>query len=354
MGWTYKKAGVDLEKVRKAHKRITRILKATYRLRRKKFGEVVLGVGHYASLLDIGGGRALALHADGVGSKVMIAQLMDKYDTVGIDCVAMNVNDLICMGAEPVAMVDYLVVEKSDDRMIADIMRGLSKGAKEAKVAILGGETAVMPDVVKGAVEGKGFDLAALSIGVVDKSNVIDGRKLASNDVIIGLRSSGIHSNGLTLARKVIFGSGATVDDHFDGSDRTIGEELLTPTKIYVKSVRSVLAAADVHAVAHITGGAYTKLRRFEEYANVGFEFDSLPTPPTIFPFVQRLGKVADEEMYRTFNMGIGMCLFVAPEDVDIALRVCELKGDKAVVVGKVTRKRGIIIKTPSGRWIVP
>ncbi|MHC1627999.1 MAG: AIR synthase related protein, partial [Candidatus Nezhaarchaeales archaeon] len=183
-GWSYSKAGVDLDKIKKAHKAIASLIESTYKFREGLFGSIIKGAGHYAALIDIGGGKALALHADGVGTKVLIAQLMGKYDTVGIDCVAMNVNDLICVGAEPIALIDYLAMERSDEEMAAEIIKGLAKGAEMAGIAIIGGETAVMPDVIKGAVEGKGFDLAGLSIGVIDLDKLILGDKIQLGDVV--------------------------------------------------------------------------------------------------------------------------------------------------------------------------
>ncbi|MEM2629835.1 MAG: phosphoribosylformylglycinamidine cyclo-ligase, partial [Candidatus Bathyarchaeia archaeon] len=195
---TYAKAGVDIEKVRKSHESIAKLLKDTFLLRRGKFGEVLIEVGHYAGLIDIGGNLALAMHTDGVGTKTLIAKAMNKYDSIGIDCVAMNVNDLICLGAEPIALVDYLAIDEPDEWVILEIMKGLVKGAEEAEAAIIGGETAIMPDLING------FDLSAMSIGIVEKNKVITGKKISLGDIIIGLESSGIHSNGLTLARKVL------------------------------------------------------------------------------------------------------------------------------------------------------
>lgn len=255
-GWTYAKSGVDLARVKKAHRDIARLLSSTFKLREGKVGKVLSSIGHYAGLIDVGGGLALALHADGVGTKVLVAQLMDRYDTVGIDCVAMNVNDLVCIGAEPIALVDYLVVERAEEDMIAEIMEGLVKGAELAEVAIVGGETAVMPDVIKGEVEGKGFDLAALSIGVVDRRFILTGSELRPGDVIVGVESNGIHSNGLTLARKVLL-QDRSVYDSLPELECSIGEELLKPTFIYVKPTLKALKSLELHAIAHITGGAF-------------------------------------------------------------------------------------------------
>jgi phosphoribosylformylglycinamidine cyclo-ligase len=232
--FTYADAGVDIEKVRKSHARMAEIFKQTFSQRFEKFGRVVSDIGHYAGLIDIGGGKVIAIHVDGVGTKTLIAQAMRKYDTVGIDCVAMNVNDLICMGAEPVSLVDYIALEKADDTIVAEIAKGLAKAAKEAGVAIVGGETAIMPDVVKG------FDLAAMSLGVAYKDRIVTGAKMVPGDIVIGLESSGIHSNGLSLARKLLLGR-FDIGTHVKELDCTAGEELLRPTRIYVKPVLEVL-----------------------------------------------------------------------------------------------------------------
>jgi len=351
-GWTYAKSGVDVSKVRKIHKSIAELLAKTHEQRKGKLGEVLSRIGHYAGLIDIGGGRALALHADGVGTKVLVAQLMDKYDTVGIDCVAMNVNDLVCMGAEPIALVDYLVVEKPDEEMVAEIMEGLAKGAELAGVAIVGGETAVMPDVVKGEVAGRGFDLAALSVGMVEVDKVLTGSAMRPGDAVVGVASNGIHSNGLTLARKVLLSEERTVDDTLPELSCSIGEELLKPTYIYVRPTLEALRNLDVHGVAHITGGAFTKLRRFEDYVKVGFKLDALPEPPGVFKAIMRLGKVAWEEMYRTFNMGVGLCLMVPSEAVDDVITLYERHGFKAWRVGEVVKEPGVWVKPPGHRLI--
>ncbi len=200
--WTYRKSGVDLREIRKLHKTVELAFSSTHKARAGKIGEVICGVGHYAGLIDIGD-RVLALHTDGVGSKVLVAQEMRKFSTIGIDCIAMNVNDIICMAAEPVAAVDYIALKQPNAKLVGELTKGLTRGAKEASISIVGGETAILPDIVQGA--GKdAFDLAASCVGVAEKKKTILDRKIREGDVIIGLASSGIHSNGLTLARKVL------------------------------------------------------------------------------------------------------------------------------------------------------
>lgn len=350
---TYAEAGVNVKKIRAAQAKIRRIAEATFKLRKGKFGEVIGRFGHYASLIDIGGGRAVALHADGVGTKVLIAQLMNKYDTVGIDCVAMCVNDLICIGAEPLALIDYLAVQRADNTLISEIMKGLARGAELADVAIVGGETAVMPDVIQGAVKGRGFDLAALSVGLVQLKRIITGEAMKPGDVVIGLKSSGIHSNGLTLARKVLFEhKKLSVHSRLPGLRKTVGEELLEPTRIYVRPILEILKKVEVHALAHITGGAFNKLSRFEEYAKVGFELDKMPKHPPIFCFLKKFGAITDVEMYQTFNMGVGFCVVTPRRQGDRVIRICKKHKVPATIIGKVNRQTGVKIKTPKGKLI--
>ncbi|MFH1328658.1 MAG: phosphoribosylformylglycinamidine cyclo-ligase [Candidatus Bathyarchaeota archaeon] len=342
--WTYAKAGVDISQSNKAHAEIGKLIKKTFKIRTGKFGNVIGKFGHYASLIDTGGKRALALHADGCGTKVLIAQLLNKYDTVGMDCVAMCANDLICLGAEPLALVDYLAVEKPHSQMIQEIMKGLVNGAKIAGMAVIGGETAVMPDVIKGAVKGKGFDLAALSLGVVEKEKTITGEKISPGDVVIGLESSGIHSNGLTLARKIFEDAGLSVKSKPKELDRTVGEELITPTKIYVREVLQMLQKVDIHGLANITGGAYTKLKRFWDYADVGFSLNKMPNPHKIFKVMQERGNISIEEMHKTFNMGIGFCIISPKAELQKINNICKKHRTRTFNLGKIIAEKEIRI----------
>ncbi len=332
--FTYAKAGVDISKIKKSHKSIAELLKETFSSRDGKFGKVLTEIGHYAGLIDIGGNKVLALHVDGVGTKVLIAQSLNKYDTVGIDCVAMCVNDIICMGAEPVALVDYLAIEEPNDEMINEITKGLVEGAKQADTAIVGGETAVMKDVIVGK-EKKGFDLAAMCVGVVDKEKIITGEKMRVNDIVIGLESSGIHSNGLTLARKVLS------DEHH--------EKLLKPTLIYVKPVLEIINNCEVHGLANITGGAFSKLMRIGEKAGVGFLLDNMPEIPEIFRLIQKEGNISDKEMYRTFNCGIGFCVVVPENESEKVVEICKKHEINARKIGKVVGEKDVKVKTSSG-----
>ncbi len=331
---TYAKSGVDISKVKKVHKSIAESLKETFSSRDDKFGKVLTEIGHYAGLIDIEDNKVLALHVDGVGTKVLIAQMLNKYDTIGIDCVAMCINDIICMGAEPVALVDYLAVEETKDDIINDIMKGLVEGAKQADVAIVGGETAVMKDVITG-IKGKGFDLAAMCVGIVDKDHIINGENVIPGDVVIGLESSGIHSNGLTLARKVL--------------PKKYYKNLLKPTLIYVKPVLEIIKNCEVHGLANITGGAFSKLMRIGEKAKVGFLLDNMPELPKIFKIIQKYGKISDREMHRTFNCGIGFCIVVPDNEYEKINQICNRYKIKTEKIGKVTKEKDVKIKTHSG-----
>ena len=318
---TYAEAGVDIHK----ENRSIDAMKAVLTTKRKGFGAPMTEIGHYAGLLDMGS-FALAMTTDGVGSKVLIANAISKWDTVGIDCIAMNVNDLYAIGAEPIAFVDYLAVEKVDPERAAQIAIGLARGAEISNMTIVGGETASLPEIIRG------FDLAGTAIGIVDKGKVVTGEKIRKGDVLVGVPSSGLHSNGYTLARRIIAESKYTYFDAMPGSKNSIGEELLTPTRIYPEIVELV-QECDVHGLAHITGSGLLKLRRI---SSLGFEITDPLEPQPIFRFLQELGNVDEAEMYRTFNMGMGFVVVVAEEEVD---RACSIMGPGSRVVGTVVKE---------------
>ncbi|MGQ9729445.1 MAG: phosphoribosylformylglycinamidine cyclo-ligase, partial [Candidatus Fervidibacter sp.] len=291
-----------------------------------------------------------------VGTKVLVAGMIDKYDTVGIDCVAMNVNDVLSVGAKPAIFVDYLAVERLDPNVVEQIAKGLAEGARQAGVAIVGGELAQIKEMLKGTEEGKGFDLVGTCVGVLRPQKVITGQNIRSGDVVIGLASNGIHSNGLTLARRIFFELAKWSPTQFVPElSCTIGEELLKPTRIYVKSVLSVLEQVVVKALVHITGGGFLNLLRVQTPCQ--FVLDELPEPPPIFALIQRLGQVPSPEMFTTFNMGVGFCLIVAPDDADKVIDILQTHGERAKVIGqvgalggkKVTIPRKGLTFTPSG-----
>jgi phosphoribosylformylglycinamidine cyclo-ligase len=314
---TYADSGVDI----RAEERAISAMKGIMTGRRRGIGAPITEIGHYAGLIDMGE-YAIAMTTDGVGSKVLIANEMKKWDTVGIDCMAMNVNDLLAIGAEPLAFVDYLALEKVDPVMTAAIAVGLERGAEISNVSIVGGETASLPEIIRG------FDLAGTCIGMIKKKDVITGEKIEKGDMIVGLPSSGLHSNGYTLARKIVEESDYTYFDRMPYSKRTIGEELLEPTRIYMEALE-VIQKADIHGMAHITGSGLLKLHRISGF---GFEIDDPIEPQPIFRFLQEEGGVAEDEMYRTFNMGMGWVFVLPEDDVDTVLKMTDGK-----LVGEIT-----------------
>jgi phosphoribosylformylglycinamidine cyclo-ligase len=323
--FSYAKAGVDIRQEEKAVKALVSQIKHV----RQGFGRPIL-MGHYASVLDFGD-VGVAITTDGVGTKILVAEKLGKFDTIGIDCVAMNVNDLVAIGAEPIAMVDYIATFKPDEKIMEEIAVGLEKGCEMANITLVGGETATLPDLIKG------WDLVGTAIGVVRKDRIITGERIEPGDVIFGIPSSGIHSNGLTLARKVIENAGYSYNDEFENG-KTIGEELLTPTRIYIE-VLDVVRNFEVHGLAHITGGGLLNLKRLK---SMKFVIDDPLPPQRIFKFIQELGNVDDDEMYRTFNMGMGFAV-ILPKDE--AKRLEREKIVEGKIVGYVEEGEGVYVK---------
>ncbi len=324
--FSYAKAGVDIFQEERAVKALLGHIKYV----REGFGKPIL-LGHYASVLDFGE-FGLAITTDGVGTKIMVAEKLGKFDTIGIDCVAMNVNDLLAVGAEPIAMVDYIATFRPDENVMAEIAKGLERGCELANITLVGGETATLPDLIKG------WDLVGTAVGVVDKKGIITGEEIRPGDVIFGIPSSGIHSNGLTLARKVIENAGYSYTDEFE-KGRSIGEELLTPTRIYVREVLEIIKNYEVHGMAHITGGGLLNLKRLK---NVRFVIDRPLKPHRIFEFIQELGNVDDVEMFRTFNMGMGFAIVMPKEEAKRLERAGITDGR---IVGYVEEGEGIFVK---------
>jgi phosphoribosylformylglycinamidine cyclo-ligase len=321
----YRDSGVDTAEADKGLRHIVRRVQGTWP--RHGMGRVVLPIGYFANVVEMDG-IGIALCTDGVGSKTIIATMMGKYDTIGIDCVAMNVNDMICVGAKPLSLVDYIAIDQADSAMLDAIAVGLCDGAHMAGVSISGGETAQLKDIVRG------FDLVGMAVGRVDLDKVICGHDVRAGDVVIGVRSSGIHSNGLSLARRAFFESGTFRIDHkFDELDATLGEELLRPTDIYVAEAMEILEnVGGVKALINITSDGLLNLTRID--SPVGFEIDRLIEPHPIFVLIQRLAGVADSEMYEVFNMGIGFCYVVAPASADLVLSILKKHGRHAHVIG--------------------
>ncbi len=301
---------------------------------RQDLGAPALGIGHYANVLRIGDNLGLAISTDSVGSKVLVAELLGKYDTLGIDCIAMNANDVLCVGAEPIALVDYIAVQEARADVLEQLGRGLYEGARQANITIPGGELAQLPEVVQGAHPGTGLDLVGTCVGIGALDRLIVGQDLTPGDVVLGLESSGIHSNGLTLARKVLFDTaGYRPDEHLQEFGRTVGEELLEPTRIYVRPVWQMLAERiPIHGLYHITGDGLLNLARGENA--VGFDLEWLPEPQPIFDVIRRRGGISAPEMYRVFNMGVGFCLVLPETAVGDAQRVAAAHGLTAHVLG--------------------
>jgi len=345
--FTYADVGVDRE-LRAESKKALQILTETYRFSR--YGEVVQLP--YENIFPSGKNRYLDLVIEGVGTKVLVAQLAEKYDTIGIDCVALAVNDVIRSGAKPLAIADNIHAQVSDPALVKEWIKGIVRGAAEAECVVPSGEIGDVAEVIKGLVEGKGFDMIVATIGEVTSEKIISGRDIKAGDVVIGLRSSGIHSNGVSLARKILFkqwGGRYEPYDIPDGLDREIVYEVLEPMKIYVKPLLAVADELKVKAAVHITGDAYLKFDNLTRFSKgIGFEFDNF-NPQPIFELIQKTASelgcvITDEEMLKTFNMGWGFAVIVDKRNRDKTLDVLEKNGVKAEQIGQVTDSRGIRI----------
>ena len=321
----YKTSGVDTAEADAGLSRIVARVQKTWP--RSGQGRVLLPIGYFANVIEMDG-VGIAICTDGVGSKTIIADMMRKYDTIGIDCVAMNVNDMICVGAKPLSLVDYIAVSHTDAAMLDAVGAGLCEGARMAQVSISGGETSQLKDVVTG------FDLVGMAVGRVALDKIIDGANVRAGDVVIGVRSNGIHSNGLSLARRAFFGEGRYAVDHkFDELSHTLGEELLRPTDIYVPEALEILERVrGIKALANITSDGLLNLTRVA--APVGYEIDHLIEPHPIFALIQQHAKVDDGEMFEVFNMGIGFCYVVDPADEALTLSILEKHGRVAQRIG--------------------
>lgn len=342
---TYATAGVDRE-LRAKSKETLSVLKKTYRFSR--YGEVL--ELPFGQIFPVGENRYLDFVIEEIGTKVLVAQLAEKYDTIGIDGVAMAVNDVIRSGAKPLAIADNIHVQTSDPTLIAELFKGIVKGATEAECIVSGGEIGDVAEILRGIDERKGFDIIVAALGDVDKEKIIYGKSIKPGDVVIGFRSSGIHSNGVSLARKVLFKKwGGKYEPHkiTDGFDRELVYEVLEPTKIYVEPLLKVAEKVKVKAAVHITGDAYLKFDRLRMFSKgIGFEFNNFK-PQLIFAFIQKTasglgGMISDEEMFKTFNMGWGFAIIIDKKDRDKALDALEKIRFEAEQIGQVTGSPGI------------
>jgi phosphoribosylformylglycinamidine cyclo-ligase len=347
MSDSYAAAGVDTSQADRAVDALVGVLR-TIELDRPSAS--VLPSGHYASVLRVAPNLGIAVSTDGVGSKIVVAEQADRLETVGIDCVAMNVNDLVCVGAEPIAMLDYLAVEQADPEAMARIGVGLKVGAQAANVEIPGGELAVLPELIRGHPSPHGFDLCGTAIGTVALDAVVTGDELAPGDALIGLPSSGLHSNGYTLARRALLDEGGlALDDRPpELGGASVADALLEPTVIYVRAVLELLRSdADVRGLAHITGGGLLNLLRL--HADVGFEIsDPLPAPP-VFGLVRELGDVAEPEMWEVFNMGCGFAVVVPDADAAAAVELLARHHPGTRRIGTITAEPDRITVPPLG-----
>lgn len=327
---TYEEAGVDIEKEDLS----IQALASQLRYARKGLGAPFGPTGFFTSLVDFGD-WALTLNTDCVGTKLLVARDLGRWDTVGIDCVAYSVNDAICVGAEPLAFVDYLAVGTYDESVAREVGRGLNRGAQLADVTVVGGEFSTVPEIVRD------FDLVGACIGSVRKENIVDGTAVRAGQSIVGLRSSGVHSSGYTLVRKLLQATGVTYEDTVPGSGESFGATLLRPTEIYVRAVLGVLRTSAVAGLAHITGGGLLNVSRLRR--DVAYEIHDPFEPQPIFQALQDLGNLDDREMFRTFNMGQGFVLVLEEEEVDKAMKTLR-KSHEAQVIGEVTEGTGVHI----------
>ena len=338
----YKSAGVDIEAGYKSVELMKAHVKETMR------AEVLGGLGGFSGAFSMKAIKdmedpVLLSGTDGCGTKVKIAMLLDKHDTIGIDAVAMCVNDVACAGGEPLFFLDYIACGKNYPEKIANIVKGVAEGCKQSGCALIGGETAEHP----GLMPEDDYDLAGFTVGVCDKKDLITGETIKAGDVLIGIASSGVHSNGFSLVRKVFSMNRESLDTYVESLGQTLGEALLTPTKIYVKAMKAVKdAGVRVKGCSHITGGGFYENipRMLPENVNAVVKLDSFEVLP-IFKLLQQSGNIADEMMYNTYNMGLGMILAVDPKDVDATMKAIEAAGEKPYQVGYIEEgKKGVTL----------
>lgn len=329
----YKKAGVDIEAGYKSVELMKEHVKKTMR------PEVLGGLGGFAGAFDLSGIKnmeepVLLSGTDGCGTKVKLAFVMDKHDTIGIDAVAMCVNDIACSGGEPLFFLDYIACGKNYPEKIASIVSGVAEGCLQSECALVGGETAEHP----GLMPEDDYDLAGFAVGVVDKKDIIDGSTIKAGDTLIGIASSGVHSNGFSLVRKVFEMTKESLDAYYDELGKTLGEALIEPTRIYVKALKNVKnAGVRIKGCSHITGGGFFENvpRMLPENVRAVIKKDSYPVP-ALFDLIQKNGNIEEHMMYNTFNMGLGMVIAVNPEDVETTMKAVEEAGDKCYVVGNI------------------
>ncbi|GAB6928822.1 phosphoribosylformylglycinamidine cyclo-ligase [Paenibacillus sp. JCM 10914] len=342
MSDTYKQAGVDIAAGNEAVERMKKHVKTTFR------PEVMTDLGGFGALFKLNKDQyeepVLVSGTDGVGTKLKLAFAMDQHDTIGIDAVAMCVNDIVVQGAEPLFFLDYLACDKVIPSKIESIVKGIADGCNQAGCSLIGGETAEMPGMYS---EGE-YDIAGFTVGIVDKSKMINGSNIAAGDTVIGLASSGVHSNGFSLVRKLLLeDAGYSLQQEIHELGGRLGDVLLAPTKIYVKPLLSLLKEIEVKGMAHITGGGFIENipRMLPDGVNVDIEYGAWPILP-IFKLMQEKGNISNKDMFTTFNMGVGMVLVVKEQDADAALQFLRSTGEEAYVIGRVTEGERIVTFT--------
>jgi len=354
--FTYTDAGVNREQRHESKKHL-KTLENTYNY--SSYGSVMCLP--YGNILPLSKDVYLDLVIEGIGTKVLVAQLAERYDTIGIDAVAMAVNDVIRSGAKPLAIADNIHAQASDPQLVKAWLKGVAKGAAESECPVTGGEIGDVAEVIKGIAEGAGFDMIVATVGQVAKQNIITGENIKPEDPIIGLRSSGLHSNGISFARKILFsqwGGKYKPDDVLEGLDREIALEVLEPTKIYVKPLLKTAQTVKVKATVHVTGDAYLKFNNLTRFSpGIGFEFNNFKPQP-IFGLIQKTAAelgytVTDEEMFRTFNMGWGFAIIVDKTDTDKAISALEKTGAQPEQIGKVTHKKKIMIQHENKKLVL-
>jgi phosphoribosylformylglycinamidine cyclo-ligase len=332
----YARAGVDTGS---AGEGIAALVAALQAIDTGAPSRAVLASGHYANVLRIGENLGLALSTDGVGTKLIVAEQLDRFDTVGIDCIAMNVNDVVCVGAEPVALLDYIAVEEAVPEMLAAVGEGLRRGAEEAGVEIPGGEVAVVPELIRGHPSPRGLDLLGFCVGLVELDRIVTGAALEPGDALVGMPSSGVHSNGLTLARRALQDPAETPPEL---GGQSAGEALLEPTAIYVRAVLDLLRSeVEVRGLAHITGDGLLNLLRLE--AEVGYRIESPLPPQPVFGLIAERAGVTDAEMYEVFNMGCGFVVGLPEAHAQTAVDLLSARHPGSAVIGSVTATAGMV-----------
>jgi phosphoribosylformylglycinamidine cyclo-ligase len=357
---TYAQAGVDEEREQSAFSRAMRPWLARTTVRSPMVTSITgLASGYFASMMHIPPGPPIAMTTDGVGTKILIARDANRWEPVGVDCVANNVNDIVCTGAVPLALLDYMATDRIDEGVLEEIARGLFLGAELAGIAIPGGEIAQIGAMLAGSDDGRGpmLDLVGTAFGAMPPRGTgwrdpIDGSNVRPGDVVLGLPSSGLHSNGYSLARHALFVKGGMkLTDQVPGTGRRLDGAMLQPTRVYVKAAEAIWrAGVTPHGLAHISGGGLLNLARLS--ADVSYELDALPAPPPLFDLIAERGQIDAATMYATFNMGIGFCVVVAKSDQPVVMSALKDAGEEPIRIGWVTARNGRTVAIPSANLI--